>query len=62
MERRLLEASVEKRCTAWAGVGKLGMFREALYLLFITLLLGNSTRMPLGVRCILDSCGADDSV
>ena len=62
MERRLTDASVGKRCTSWAGVGKLGMFRDALYLLSITFLLGNSTRMPSGVKCTLDSCGADDSV
>ena len=62
MERWLPEARVEKRCTSWAGAGKLGMFKDALYLLSITLWLGNRTRIPLGVRCTLDSCCADDSV
>ena len=62
MERRLPDASVRKRCTSWAGVGKLGMFRDALYLLSITFLLGNSTRMPSAVRCTLDNLGAEDSV
>ena len=62
MERRLPDASVGKRCISSAGVGKLGMFRDALYLLSITFLLGNSTRMPSVVRCTLDNLGAEDSV
>ena len=62
MERRLPDASVRKRCTSWAGVGKLGMFRHALYLLSITFWLGNSTRMPSAVRWTLDNVGAEDSV
>ena len=38
------------------------MFRHALYLLSITFLLGNRTRMPLAVRWTLDNLGAEDSV
>ena len=62
MERRLPDASVWKRWTSWAGLGKFGMFRDALYLLSITFSLGNRTRMPSAVRWTSDNLGAEDSV
>ena len=62
IERRLPDARVRKRCTSWAGLGKLGMFKHALYLLSITFLLGNKTRMPSAVMWTLERLGAEDSV
>ena len=62
IERRLPDARVRKRCTSCAGLGKLGMFKLALYLLSITFSLGKTTRMPSATRLTLERLGAEDSV